>query len=465
MLDFLKNKKLNRVHLIGIGGIGMSALAEILLDKGFNVSGSDIKSSHITEKLKKNGVKLFIGHHEDNVVGSDIIVYTSAVKSDNPELTKAKSLDIPALDRAEMLGKLMNDYKTSVAVAGAHGKTTTTSMISLIFEHADFDPTILVGGELREIGGNVKVGNNDLLITEACEYKENFLKFNPNVGVILNIDEDHLDYFKDFEHIFSTFSKFVRLIPKKGHLILNNDDYDVRKLVSHANCNIITCGINLDSDFQAKNITFNEAGYPSFDVVYKGTVLERFTLDIPGQHNIYNALAAIATTYTLGAEPDKIKEKLSVFKGTHRRFDILGEWNNIKVIDDYAHHPTEIKATLGAVKKFPHNKIWCVFQPHTYTRTKALLLDFAKSFGDADKIIISDIYAAREKDTGEIHSKHLVEHIRKEGYNVVYIDSFEEIVSYLEKNTEGNDIVLTMGAGNIYEVGNMLISKNVNSAV
>lgn len=465
MLEFLSNKKISNIHLVGIGGIGMSALAEILSDKGFAVSGSDIKASHITKKLENNGVKIYIGHHEDNILNADIIVYTSAVKSDNPELLKAKDLDIPALDRAEMLGKVMKDYKTSIAVSGAHGKTTTTSMISLIFEHAEYDPTILVGGELKEIDGNVKVGSNDLLITEACEYKENFLKFNPNVGVVLNIDEDHLDYFKNFEHIFSAFSKFAKLIPKKGYLILNNDDYNVRKLISHANCNIISYGINIDSDYHAKNITFNEAGYPSFDVIYKDKLLERFTLNVPGKHNIYNALAAIATTYALGVAVDKIKYKLSKFKGTHRRFDVLGQWNDIKVIDDYAHHPTEIKATLDAVKKFPHNEIWCVFQPHTYTRTKALLLDFAKAFSDADKVIISDIYAAREKDSGEIHSKDLVTHIKQEGYDAVYINSFEEIVQYLEEHTKCNDIVLTMGAGNIYEVGEMLVSKSVNDAL
>lgn len=459
MLDFLNKKKTNNIHLVGIGGIGMSALAEILLDKGFRVSGSDIKSSHITQKLENKGIKIYIGHHEDNVLDSDIIVYTSAVKSDNPEIAKAKVLDIPAIDRAEMLGQLMTEYTTSIAVSGMHGKTTTTSMISLIFEHAELNPTILVGGELSEIGGNVKIGSNDLLITEACEYKDNFLKFHPNVGIVLNVDEDHLDYFKDLDHILSTFSSFVKLIPKKGYLILNNDDYNVRKLIPHAHCNIITCGINIDSDFQATNITFSEAGYPSFDVIHNGKSLERFTLNIPGKHNIYNALASIVTAYTLEVPLVKIKEKLSEFKGTHRRFDILGKCNGVKVIDDYAHHPTEIKATLDATKKFPHNKIWCVFQPHTYSRTKALLLDFAKSFNDADKIVITDIYAAREEDNGQIHSKTLVDLIKQEGLDVTYISSFNEIVQYLKENTASDDIVLTMGAGNVYEVGEMLVNK------
>lgn len=461
MLNFSNNKKVNNIHLVGIGGIGMSGLAEILLDKGFVVSGSDIKSSHITKKLEANGVKMHIGHYEENIVGADIIVHTSAIKADNPEIAKARVLDIPVLDRAEMLGRLMGNYKKSVAVSGAHGKTTTTSMISLIFEQSELNPTILVGGELKEIGGNVKVGSSNLLITEACEYKENFLKFKPNIGIVLNIDEDHLDYFKDFDHIFSAFSKFTKLIPKKGALILNNDDYNVRRLVHHAGCNIITYGININSDFQAKNITFSGAGYPSFDVMYKESFLERFTLNIPGKHNIYNALASISTTYTLGVPLDKIKQILSKFKGTHRRFDILGQWNKVTVIDDYAHHPTEIRATLDAVRKFPHNKIWCVFQPHTYTRTKAFLLDFAQSFSDADKIIITDIYAAREKNIDEVHSKNLVDHIKQEGQDAVYIDSFGKVVAYLKEYAQPNDIVLVMGAGNIYEVGNMLVEKGV----
>jgi UDP-N-acetylmuramate--alanine ligase len=457
MFDFIKKNKINHVHFIGIGGIGMSAIAEILLNKGFIVSGSDIKSSHITKKLEAKGAKIYIGHNENNVEGPDLIVYTSAVKSDNPEIAKGKALEIPIIDRAKMLGELMKKYKNSIAVSGAHGKTTATSMISLIFEHAGLDPTIMVGGELSEIGGNVKIGNSDNLITEACEYKENFLKFNPNVGIILNIDEDHLDYFRDLDHIVSSFSKFAKLIPKHGYLIINNDDYNARKVLSHAVCNIIAYGINQESDFQAKNITFNEEGFPSFDAVHKDELLDRFTLSVLGYHNIYNALASIAVCYTLGVPVDKIREKLSLFKGTHRRFDVLGEKNEIKIIDDYAHHPTEIKATLAASQKYPHKKIWCVFQPHTFTRTKALLLDFASSFNDADKIIIADIYAAREKDTGEVHSKDLVELIKKEGKDAVYIDSFEKIKNYLKDNAKPGDIILTMGAGNVYEVGKMFL--------
>lgn len=459
MLDILDNNKIKNIHFIGIGGIGMSAIAQILLDKGYFVSGSDLKSSNITEKLKASGAEIFIGHDKANVINADLIVYTSAVKDDNPEIIKSKEIGIPLLDRAEILGKLMKQYKNSIAISGAHGKTTTTSMISLIFANSQFDPTILVGGELKEIGGNVKVGDKDFFITEACEYQENFLKFNPTVGVILNIDEDHLDFFKDLDHIISSFSKFAKLIPKAGYLVVNNDDYNTRKLSSHFNCNVVTYGINVDSIYEGKNITFNEEGLPSFDVFCKGIILDRFSLQVPGYHNIYNSLAAIATCHVLGVPLEVIKETLREFKGTSRRFDILGKSNNVMVIDDYAHHPTEIRATLNAVTKYPHNRIWCVFQPHTYTRTKSLLMDFASSFSDGDKIIITDIYAAREKNTGNIHSKDLVNLIHLEGKDVTYIQDFKDIVSYLQEEVEEGDIILTMGAGNIHEVGEEFLKE------
>jgi len=460
IMSLLDNENIKSIHFIGIGGIGMSAIAEILLDKGYHITGSDIKASNITEKLQSRGAEIYIGHDMANVINADLIVHTSAVKEDNPEIVKGRELNIPILDRAEILGTLMKKYKNSIAISGAHGKTTTTSMISLIFENANVKPTILVGGELREIDGNVKVGKTDYFITEACEYQENFLKFNPSIGIILNIDEDHLDFFKSLDHIISSFNKFASLIPKDGYLIVNNDDFNVRKLSNNLNCNIVTYGLNLEAMYQGKNITFDEDGTPSFDVFYKNSLLDRFTLGIPGYHNIYNSLASIATAHILKVPLQVIKETLLSFKGTKRRFDILGEFKGIKVIDDYAHHPTEIKATLNAARKHPHNKIWCVFQPHTYTRTKALLMDFSTSFNDADKIIITDIYAAREKNTGEIHSIDLAKEIEKEGKDVIYIKDFIDIVGYIRENATNGDIILTMGAGNIYEVGEMLLKKS-----
>ncbi|QXM07218.1 UDP-N-acetylmuramate--L-alanine ligase [Crassaminicella indica] len=460
MVDFdLDKHDVNHIYFIGIGGISMSAIAEVLLTFGYEVSGSDMKASSITEKLSKKGAKIYIGHNAHNLPSCDLVVYTAAIKSDNPELVKAKKKNIPIVSRAEILGLLMKKFKKSIAVSGTHGKTTTTSMISIILEYSDFDPTILIGGELDQIGGNVKVGNREYFVTEACEYVGSFLKFFPSIGIILNIDKDHLDYFKDIDHIVDTFTAFARLIPKSGLLIAFKDDPNVEKVLSSVDCPIITYGSDASCDYWTENIHFNENGFADFDVFHKNSFLGSFSLNIPGKHNVNNALAAIACCHSLGVPIEKIIKNLKNFHGTHRRFDILGKLGDITIVDDYAHHPTEIKATLKAAAKVPHNKLWCIFQPHTYTRTKALLNDFANSFDQADKIIIADIYAAREKDTGEIHSKDLVKKIKSYNKNVIYMDNFEKIVAYVKDKAQPKDLVLTMGAGDIYKVGQMLLNK------
>ncbi len=392
--------KVRHVHLVGIGGIGMSGIAEILLKQDFIVTGSDINATHITHNLSSKGAKISIGHDEVQVIGADLVVYTAAANDDNPELVKARSLDIPTLSRAEMLGLIMEAFSKSIAISGAHGKTTTTSMLSLILEHAAYDPTMLIGGELKEIKGNAKIGSSEYFITEACEYKDSFLHFKPQYGLVLNIDEDHLDYFENLEQIVSSFSAFAKSIPRKGCLFVNHDDYNAKRLKGHVDCNVITFGINLDSDYQAKNITFSESGHPSFEVYYQDALYEKFNLCIPGIHNIYNSLGAITVASELGVPKETIKKSLEQFGGVKRRFDRIGEKHGTLVVDDYAHHPAEIKATLAAARKYPYDRIWCVFQPHTYTRTNELLLEFARAFKEADKIIITDIYAAREKKYG-----------------------------------------------------------------
>ncbi len=455
----LNNQQIQQVHFVGIGGIGMSAIAEVLLRFGCKISGSDIKPSKLTEKLKQKGAKIFIGHNSNNLPLCDLVIYTAAVKDNNPELLRAKELNIPILNRAEMLGILMKKFNDSIAISGTHGKTTTTAMVSLILERSGFDPTILIGGELEEIGGNIKVGNSNYFITEACEYKESFLSLFPKIGIILNIDLDHLDYFKNIQHIVNTFIKFGQLIPKDGFLIACTDDKNIQELLKHVQCDVITYGFNSNCDYQANNISLNKNGCPVFDVIYKGNSIGTFDLIIPGEHNIYNALASIACCHTIGVPIKQIKTFLSNFKGTHRRFDIIGKINNITIVDDYAHHPTEIKATLAGVSQVPHNRIWSVFQPHTYTRTKALLNEFACSFVKSDKIIITDIYAAREANTGAIHAKNLADAIDKNHNDVVYIDNFEKIVEYIQKNIQPNDFVITMGAGDIYKVGQMLFES------
>ncbi|EOD00338.1 UDP-N-acetylmuramate--alanine ligase [Caldisalinibacter kiritimatiensis] len=440
----------------------MSALAEILLSNGYKVSGSDMKYSPIIEKLRQKGAKIYIGHSEENIKDIDLIVYTSAISNDNPELVKAKQLNIPTIDRATFLGQLMKNYENSIAVAGTHGKTTTTGMLSIILDNSEISPTILLGGKLDQIGGNVKLGDNECLLTEACEYKGNFLKFYPTTGIILNIEEDHLDYFKDINHIVDTFKDFASLIPSNGALIINNDDEHASQVIKKANCNVITFGINNNSDITATNIKFNNAGFPTFDVKIKDKLIENVTLGVMGIHNIYNSLAAIACTYNIGISTETIISSLKSYTGTHRRFETKGKVNNITIIDDYAHHPTEIKTTLDTAKKIKANNVWCIFQPHTYTRTKALLNEFSHAFNDADKVIVTDIYAAREKDTGIIHSKDLVNKIKSQDVDVVYMKDFEDIAKYIFKNADDGDIVITMGAGDIFKVGEMLLNNQMD---
>ncbi len=461
MLSFKLDHHLRHIHLIGIGGISMSAIAEVLLKHGYHVSGSDIKDSNILEKLRQHGAEIFIGHRTENIKDPDLIVYTAAVKEDNCERQQAKKLGIHEIDRAEMLGLIMKKYKKAIAVAGSHGKTTTTSLLSLVLEYAKLDPTILVGGELDEIGGNIKIGESEHFITEACEYVESFLKFNPYIGIILNIDEDHLDYYRDINHIKDAFRSFAKLIPKEGFLIASQDDANVREIYEGLECQIVTYGINEQSDFTAKNITFNASGYPSFTVEYKGDIIGNFQLSIPGIHNVYNSLASISTAYILGISPEEITQHIGIFKGIHRRFDLLGEVKGAKVIDDYAHHPVEIKATLEAAKQYPHKEIWCVFQPHTYTRTIALLKDFALSFHNADHVIITDIYAAREKDEGTVHSRQLAELIENHT-DVSYIKDFDEIAEFIYDRVQPMDLIITMGAGDVYRIGDILLNKNRN---
>lgn len=456
-LDFLSSKE-TKVHFIGIGGISMSGLAEILLQKGYRVSGSDMKASEITLKLQSMGAEIYIGHKAENVVNSDLVVYTAAIAQDNEELLNARKLNIPLMTRAEFLGKIMNGHKYNVAVSGTHGKTTTTSMLSHIAVHADLDPTILVGGELDLINGNVRTGSSEYFITEACEYKKSFLSFFPYIGIILNIDADHLDFYKDLDEIEDAFYNFAKLIPDDGYLIANNEDERIQNIIKKVNCSIITFGLT-SGDFTAASIVFDSLGNAAFDVVHNNNVIGKVHLNVPGKHNILNALASLSCAYILKIPMDSALKGLETFGGTHRRFEIKGVKNGITVIDDYAHHPTEIKATLNAALNFPHNRIFCVFQPHTYSRTLALLNDFSKSFFNADTLLLADIYAAREKDTGIISSKVLGDKIRELGVKCTNFNDFNSIVQYLNKEVSSGDIILTIGAGDINKVGEMFLNK------
>ncbi len=462
LLDLSKDRKLY-IHFVGIGGISMSGIAHILLKRGHRVSGSDRSVSTITGKLAAQGVEFFHGHSRENIKSPDLVVYTSAVDQHNPELEAAREKGIQTVDRATMLGLIMKEFEYSVAIAGAHGKTTTTSMVSLIIENAGLDPTLLIGGELDQIGGNVKVGKSPYLITEACEYKENFLKFHPYAAVILNIDQDHLDFFRDLEHIKSAFGRFLRLVPNHGWIIAYHDDPVVMDTVTGLACNVITYGLTRDAQVFADNITFNNKGFPAFDLYNNGEYISRIQLAVPGKHNVLNALAAISVCLVFGVNMAVAKATLETFTGTHRRFEIKGCHRGATIIDDYAHHPAEIKATLSAAQNYPHNRIWCVFQPHTYTRTKFLLEEFSMSFKDADRIIITDIYAAREPDTGEIHSTHLVKGICDRGKDAIYIPEFKDVARYLSENLQNGDLILTVGAGDVYRIGEMVLEEDYSA--
>ncbi|HZJ83751.1 MAG TPA: UDP-N-acetylmuramate--L-alanine ligase [Clostridia bacterium] len=454
-IDDLKG---NHVHFIGIGGISMSGLAEILLHKGFAVSGSDLKQTHLTDNLINKGAKIYIGHDASNIEGADWVVFTIAVKEDNPELMAAEEKGLPIIERAGLLGKIMKSYSYSIGVSGTHGKTTTTSMLSLILQQGYLNPTVLVGGEVDDIGGNVRIGNSIYFLTEACEYNQSFLSFNPSIAIILNIDRDHLDFFKDIDHIYETFSKYSKLVPSRGYIIGCLDDPLTAKLMNEVKVRKISFAINNKADWMAKDIQYNRYGQPSYRAVYKGQDMGLYRLNVPGRYNIYNALAATATAWTMGISQSVIQNALESYKGTHRRFEIKGNLKDVTIIDDYAHHPTEVRATLEAATQYPHKKIWCVFQPHTYTRTQNLFYEFADSFIDADEIIVTDIYPAREKEIQGVHSKHLAKAILDNGKSCRYMSSFDEAVDFISKNTNPGDIVLTMGAGDIFEVANRLIA-------
>ncbi|MBD7910955.1 UDP-N-acetylmuramate--L-alanine ligase [Clostridium cibarium] len=455
--DFINDKHM-KIHFIGIGGISMSGLAAVLLNKGYRVSGSDFKESEILDKLRDKGAEIYIGHDKNNLVNVDLVVYTAAIPDSNPELAEAKKQNIKLMDRAEFLGLIMKGHKYNVAISGTHGKTTCTSMISHVTLEANLDPTILVGGELDLIGGNYRIGESEYFITEACEYKESFLKFPPYVGIILNIDADHLDYYRDIDHITETFEKFSHLIPENGYLIGYGGDERVKNILSKANCNTVTYGFD-DENLVAKNISFDNKGCATFTLCENGKDLFEVILNNPGKHNILNALSTIAVSLIFNIPYDDIITGLKKCKGAHKRFEYKGEKNGVTVIDDYAHHPTEIKATLSTAKKIKHNKVYCVFQPHTYTRTKTLFDEFTTAFSDADELILMDIYAAREKNTGLVSSDELGDAIRKTGLKCTNVHSHDEGTAYLEKVATAGDLILTVGAGDVVIVGEKYLTK------
>ena len=449
------------VHFIGIGGISMSGLADILLDKGFTVSGSDVKESDLTENLRKAGAKVTIGQAAENIEMPDVVVYTAAIHSDNPELKEACRRSIPLMTRAELLGELMLNYRESVNVAGTHGKTTTTSMITQILLGAKKDPTVSVGGVLKSIGGNIRIGASDIFVAEACEYCNSFLSFFPTLSVVLNVEADHLDFFRDIDDIRHSFKEFIMRLPQdeRGFLVINGDIHHVEYFLEDLKCSHVTFGKSADYDYAAKDITYDEKACASYTLLKKGKEIVRVQLSVPGQHNVYNSLAAIAACERFGICAEEAAKEIIYYNGTDRRFQVRGEVDGWTVIDDYAHHPQEITATLKAAQLYPHKKLVVVFQPHTYSRTKALLKEFAGALMLCDEVLVADVYAAREQDVYGVSAEDLAKRINQIGGNAVYLGDFEKIKNYAKENLSPGDVLITMGAGNVVEIADSLIGK------
>ena len=446
------------IYFIGIGGISMSGLAEILLSRGFSVSGSDLTESPLTKRLSQKGAVIYYGQSISHITEDvDVVVYTAAIHPDNAEFLAMQERQLPHLTRAQLLGQLMKNYEYPIAVAGTHGKTTTTSMIAETLMASDTDPTLSIGGILPSIGGNIRVGSSPYFLTEACEYTNSFLSFFPRIGIILNVEEDHMDFFRDLEDIRSSFRSFAKLLPEDGTLILNDEIADGEALTKDLACSVITYGFSPGCDYRASQISYDKDGRPAFLVTCKGTPDRRLSLGVAGRHNISNALAAIALADLLGLPEDSLRKALSSFTGTKRRFEYKGRLGDITVMDDYAHHPTEITVTLEAAKQLPHSRIVCIFQPHTYSRTKAFLSQFARALAAADVVVLADIYASRETDSLGISSLDLLRELKLLGKECVHFPTFDEIENYLLENSINGDLLITMGAGDIVKVGESLL--------
>lgn len=448
------------IHFIGIGGISMSGIAEIVKSLGANVTGSDIAESELTQKLSEDGMAIKYGHHAEMIDNADIVVYTAAIHEDDPERIETKKLNKENYERAEFLGIISKEYQNCLCISGTHGKSTTTGMVSLIFLEAKLNPTIQIGAMLSQINGNTYIGDNNYLIMESCEYVDSFLHFHPTGIIITNIDNDHLDYFKNLDNIKKSFNKYVNLLPENGILIKNNDDTNSNNVEKGYEGKIITYGIKNNSDFMAKNISKNDLGHYSFDIYYHDELLTTINLNINGYHNIYNTLAAFALSYNYIKDINTIKNGLEKYRGVGRRFEYLGTYNGAYIYDDYAHHPTEIKTTLTSVKEVKHNKDYCIFQSHTYSRTKEHLDAFADVLSKFDNIIIAPIYPAREINNFNISEDMLVDKIKEKNPNVIYLDSFAKITDYIKNNVQEKDLVITVGAGPVNKISQDLVKEN-----
>ncbi|MDQ5986282.1 MAG: UDP-N-acetylmuramate--L-alanine ligase [Syntrophus sp. SKADARSKE-3] len=456
-IDAMRHK-VTSIHFVGIGGIGMSGIAEVLLNLGYTITGSDKNETDITLRLVSLGARIFKGHDESNLSHADVVVTSTAVKADNPEVLEAHRRGIPVIPRAEMLAELLK-MKFSIAVSGSHGKTTTTSMVSTVLASGGLDPTMVIGGKLGSIGSNAKIGDGEIIVAEADESDGSFLKLNPCIAVITNIDREHLDYYRDIEDIKAAFLKFANIVPFYGSTVICSDNAHVREIMPSITRKVITYGIQFPADYQAADIVFNGPS-STFNVSFKGEPLGAFVLSVPGLFNVYNALATIAAAREIDMDIETIREGLKKYIGVHRRLEIKGEAGGISVVDDYGHHPTEIRETLAAARHVWKGRMLVVFQPHRYTRTKALYDEFVTAFSNADSLIVTDIYPASEEPIPGVTAANLCEGIRAAGHpDVTYIPDFDDIVTALQAKAKASDVIITQGAGSVYKIGEAFLNR------
>jgi len=442
--------------MIGIGGSSMSGLAQLLFDKGYQVTGTDNLETYTTKRLREHGIPVVIGHSAKNVLHADLVVYTIAILPDNPERIAAEGFGIPSIERAILLGQLMEGFPTSIGVCGTHGKTTTTAMLSQILMDTKMDPSIHIGGSLDYIGGSTRIGKSGIFLAEACEFNASFLHMRPTIAIVLNIDEDHLDYYRDIDHIQETFGRFLALLPANGIAIGNGDDLRVVKLFETLHCSTVTFGFSDDNDWTPMNLCYDSHEYASFDVAYQGQILGHVRLSVPGAFQVFNALASLACACAQHADMPFACDALSHFLGVHRRFEHTSTIEGIQLYHDYGHNPAEMRNILSVAVKQPHNRLWAVMQPHTYSRVKRLFNDYLTCTEVADFTLVTDIYAAREKDPGDISSQQLVAGMQARGIHATLTPNFSDTEDYLRAHWQKGDLVLTMGCGNINQLNDQM---------
>ena len=439
-----------RAHMIGIGGSSMSGLAGMLRTFGVIITGSDSVRSYMTDKLEGDGIPVQIGHRAENVHGADLVIYSAAIGADNPERAEAARLHIPQMERATLLGQLMEGYAHAINVCGTHGKTTTTSMIAEVLLDVGLDPTVHIGGQLDYIGGSTRVGGREAFVVEACEFNASFLKFHPTIAVVTNIEEDHLDFYKDIDDICHAFDRFFALLPENGVCVGNGDDPRVLAALARVKTKTVTYGMGEANQWRPANLTYSETGCAGFDFAFEGKSVAHVQLQVPGEFNVMHALATMAACVEVGAQPDVVADSLSRFAAPHRRFEYTGTVCGVRLYTDYGHNPAEMRSALENASRQPHNRLFAVMQPHTYSRVKTLFKDYIHCCDLADDILITDIFAAREKDPGDIHATMLVDAIAATGQNVHYTPTFDDAEAYLRAHWQPGDLVITMSCGNIH---------------